>query len=251
MEAGTAGEAWAGPQMSGLQGLLPVHRADPRRRRPGPDRGPRLRVLQGGRQARPDRHRRGDPRHRPDRQGGGGRDGRRPRGGRRVRRRAAGLRQRRRHGRRRGGARARARTRSWPSAAGRSWTRPRPPNVIFTHGGEPREWEGYFGLPRDDDGLGRPHDLAPLACLPDHRGHRLGGVVRGGHQGPRRAHQVPGRGPAHVPAPRGPRPRVDAHAAAAAGGRDRHGRDDARDRGPRVLGVEPARVGLRAAGACG
>src|SRR5204862_508311 len=39
-------------------------------------------------------------------------------------------------------------------------------NVIFTHGGEPRAWEGYFGLPRDDDGLGRPHDLAPLACLP-------------------------------------------------------------------------------------
>jgi alcohol dehydrogenase class IV len=39
-------------------------------------------------------------------------------------------------------------------------------NVIFTHGGEPREWEGYFGLPRDDDGLGRPQELAPLACLP-------------------------------------------------------------------------------------
>jgi alcohol dehydrogenase class IV len=39
-------------------------------------------------------------------------------------------------------------------------------DVIFTHGGEPREWEGYYGLPRDDDGLGRPHDLAPLACIP-------------------------------------------------------------------------------------
>jgi alcohol dehydrogenase len=39
-------------------------------------------------------------------------------------------------------------------------------NVIFTHGGEPREWEGYFGLPRDDDGLGRPLELAPLACIP-------------------------------------------------------------------------------------
>jgi len=39
-------------------------------------------------------------------------------------------------------------------------------NVIFTHGGEPREWEGYYGLPRADDGLGRPHDLAPLACIP-------------------------------------------------------------------------------------
>src|SRR3954470_8267241 len=39
-------------------------------------------------------------------------------------------------------------------------------NVIFTHGDEPRDWEGYYGLPRADDGLGRPLDLAPLACLP-------------------------------------------------------------------------------------
>jgi alcohol dehydrogenase class IV len=39
-------------------------------------------------------------------------------------------------------------------------------NVIFVHGGEPREWEGYFGLPRADDGLGRPEELAPLACVP-------------------------------------------------------------------------------------
>jgi len=23
-------------------------------------------------------------------------------------------------------------------------------DVIFTHGGEPREWEGYYGLPRAD-----------------------------------------------------------------------------------------------------
>ena len=39
-------------------------------------------------------------------------------------------------------------------------------DVIFTHGGEPREWEGYYGLPRADDGLGPPYDLAPLGCLP-------------------------------------------------------------------------------------
>jgi alcohol dehydrogenase class IV len=36
-------------------------------------------------------------------------------------------------------------------------------NVIFTHGGKPRDGEGYHGLPRADDGLGRPLDLAPLA----------------------------------------------------------------------------------------
>jgi alcohol dehydrogenase class IV len=39
-------------------------------------------------------------------------------------------------------------------------------NVIFTHGGEPRDWEGYFGLPRAGDGLGRPEELAPLAAIP-------------------------------------------------------------------------------------
>ena len=39
-------------------------------------------------------------------------------------------------------------------------------NVIFVHGGEPREWEGYFGLPRANDGMGRPQELAPLACIP-------------------------------------------------------------------------------------
>jgi alcohol dehydrogenase class IV len=40
-------------------------------------------------------------------------------------------------------------------------------NVVFTHGGEPREWEGFFGLPRGGaDGLGRPEELAPLAAIP-------------------------------------------------------------------------------------
>jgi alcohol dehydrogenase class IV len=39
-------------------------------------------------------------------------------------------------------------------------------NVVFTHGGAPRDWEGYFGLPREDDGMGRAHELAPLACIP-------------------------------------------------------------------------------------
>jgi len=39
-------------------------------------------------------------------------------------------------------------------------------NVIFVHGGEPREWEGYYGLPREGDEGGRPRELAPLACIP-------------------------------------------------------------------------------------
>jgi alcohol dehydrogenase class IV len=39
-------------------------------------------------------------------------------------------------------------------------------NVVFTHGGEPRDWEGYHGLPRADDGAGAPLALAPLAAIP-------------------------------------------------------------------------------------
>jgi alcohol dehydrogenase class IV len=39
-------------------------------------------------------------------------------------------------------------------------------NVIFTHGGEPREWEGYFLQPRERDGAGRPVPLAPMAAIP-------------------------------------------------------------------------------------
>jgi alcohol dehydrogenase class IV len=39
-------------------------------------------------------------------------------------------------------------------------------NVLFTHGGTVREWEGFFGLPRENDGLGKPLPLAPFAAIP-------------------------------------------------------------------------------------
>jgi alcohol dehydrogenase class IV len=39
-------------------------------------------------------------------------------------------------------------------------------NVIFTHGGEVSDWEGVFGLPRENEGLGRPLPLAPSAAIP-------------------------------------------------------------------------------------
>jgi alcohol dehydrogenase class IV len=39
-------------------------------------------------------------------------------------------------------------------------------NAIFTHGGTVREHEGFFLMPREDDGLGRPLPMAPLACIP-------------------------------------------------------------------------------------
>jgi alcohol dehydrogenase len=39
-------------------------------------------------------------------------------------------------------------------------------NVLFTHGGTVREWEGILTLPREGDGLGKPLPLAPLAAIP-------------------------------------------------------------------------------------
>jgi alcohol dehydrogenase class IV len=38
--------------------------------------------------------------------------------------------------------------------------------AIFTHGGTAREQEGFFLMPREGDGMGRPLDIAPLACIP-------------------------------------------------------------------------------------
>jgi alcohol dehydrogenase class IV len=39
-------------------------------------------------------------------------------------------------------------------------------SAIFTHGGTAREQEGFFLMPREDDGMGRPLDIVPLACIP-------------------------------------------------------------------------------------
>ncbi|TMK72717.1 MAG: iron-containing alcohol dehydrogenase, partial [Actinobacteria bacterium] len=39
-------------------------------------------------------------------------------------------------------------------------------NVLFTHGGTVRDWEGILTLPRERDGLGRPLPLAPLGAIP-------------------------------------------------------------------------------------
>jgi alcohol dehydrogenase class IV len=38
--------------------------------------------------------------------------------------------------------------------------------AVFTHGGSAREQEGFFLMPRGADGMGRPLDIAPLACIP-------------------------------------------------------------------------------------
>lgn len=39
-------------------------------------------------------------------------------------------------------------------------------NVLFTHGGTVRDWEGILTLPRERDELGKPLPLAPLAAIP-------------------------------------------------------------------------------------
>ena len=39
-------------------------------------------------------------------------------------------------------------------------------DAVFTHGGSAREQEGFFLMPREAEGRGRPLDIAPLACIP-------------------------------------------------------------------------------------
>lgn len=39
-------------------------------------------------------------------------------------------------------------------------------NTLFTHGGSVLDYEGIYSLPREDDGLGAPLPVAPLACIP-------------------------------------------------------------------------------------
>jgi alcohol dehydrogenase class IV len=39
-------------------------------------------------------------------------------------------------------------------------------DALFSHGGSAREQEGFFLMPRENGGMGRPLDVAPLACIP-------------------------------------------------------------------------------------
>src|SRR3954466_5589636 len=39
-------------------------------------------------------------------------------------------------------------------------------DALFTHGGTTRDQEGFFLMPRGADGMGRPLEMAPLACIP-------------------------------------------------------------------------------------
>ena len=55
-------------------------------------------------------------------------------------------------------------------------------DAVFTHGGSAREQEGFFLMPRGNDGMGRPLDIAPLACVPTTAGTgseaSMGAVIR-------------------------------------------------------------------------
>jgi alcohol dehydrogenase class IV len=39
-------------------------------------------------------------------------------------------------------------------------------DAVFTHGGAVTDYEGLYQLPREDDGMGAPLPVAPLACIP-------------------------------------------------------------------------------------
>ena len=55
-------------------------------------------------------------------------------------------------------------------------------DAVFTHGGSAREQEGFYLMPRGNDGIGRPLDIAPLACVPTTAGTgseaSMGAVIR-------------------------------------------------------------------------
>ena len=113
-------------------------------------------------------------------------------------------------------------------------------DAVFTHGGSAAESEGFFLMPREDDGVGRPLPIAPLACIPTTCGTgsevSMGAVVKDHERKvkleiadfplfPRLAILDPDTTATLPP-----------HIAAATG----HGRDDPRDRGLRVARLEPA-----------
>ena len=54
--------------------------------------------------------------------------------------------------------------------------------VLFTHGGTVHDYEGIYALPRANDGMGAPLEIAPIACVPTTAGTgsevSMGAVVK-------------------------------------------------------------------------
>ena len=54
--------------------------------------------------------------------------------------------------------------------------------VLFSHGGSVHDYEGIYTLPREEEGLGQPLPVAPLACIPTTAGTgsevSMGAVVK-------------------------------------------------------------------------
>ena len=174
--------------------------------------------------------------------------GRRARGGRRVRPGAAGLVDRR--GRACAAAAKEAGADSFLAVGGGSvMDTAKVADAVFTHGGSAREQEGFFLMPREDDGMGRPLDMAPLACIPTTAGTgsevSMAAVIkdperRSRSRSPTSRCSRAWRSSTPRPPARCP-PRV-----AAATGMDA---DDPRDRGLRLDRLEPAPGRALAAGA--
>ena len=107
-------------------------------------------------------------------------------------------------------------------------------DAVFTHGGSAREQEGFFLMPRGADGMGRPLEVAPLACIPTTAGTgsevSMAAVIKD-HEAKVKLEIAD--------FPLFPRlaildPETTRTLPAARGRRHRHGRDDPRDRGLRV-----------------
>ncbi len=123
--------------------------------------------------------------------------------------------------------------------------------ALFSHGGEVLDYEGIYTLPREDDGLGAPLPVAPIACIPTTAGTgsevSFGAVIRDPEQ---QVKILFGDFPLF------PRlaildPESTATLPPQDGRRHRHGRDDPRHRGLHHQRGQPPRRGIRAATRCG
>ena len=110
-------------------------------------------------------------------------------------------------------------------------------DALFTHGGTAAESEGFYLMPRADDGMGAPLPIAPLACIPTTCGTgsevSMGAVVKDHERKVKlEIADFPLFPRLAILDPESTRTLPPAHR-----GGDGDGRDDPRDRGLRVAGL--------------